>query len=222
MSATLEVASFDPQCAVRAASAGANRIELCRDYRAGGLTPSLTDIAFVKERVHVPVFVMIREHADGFVFSSGEHARMRISAREIIDVGADGIVFGALLVDGRVDENALREMVEAVAPKPVTFHRAFDEARDPLEALDAIIRCGGARVLTSGGQPTALEGAELIARLVERAGNDLIVIPGGAVRTENVLEILDRTGAVEIHSAARATEARVDPEEVRRLVEALA
>lgn len=222
MKATLEIACFSPEDAVVAARAGAHRIELCRYYDVGGLTPSVEDLEFVKERIDVPVFVMIRERAGDFVFFRDELERMKQEARELLASGADGLVFGALTKDRVVSEDALRDIVNLGTPTPVTFHRAFDLVADPLVALDVLKSCGVARVLTSGGKSVAMEGEKLLARLVQQGGDDLIVVPGGGVRSHNVDELINRTGAREIHSAARTTQAKVDPQEVGNLVKAIA
>ena len=218
MTVQLEIAAFDPASALRAAEAGADRIELCRDAEAAGLTPPLAWIGEVTARVSVPVVVMIRSHANGFAFTKAEHAAMRDAAREALAAGAAGIVWGALRTDGTVDESALCALVEAVAPMPVVFHRAFDAARDQVEALDTLMACGATRVLTSGGAPTALAGADRLAELIRYAGDELTVMPGGGIRASNVAEVLRRTGARAIHSGASAPgHAMVDAAEVQRL-----
>ena len=148
--------------------------------------------------------------------------RMKSAARELLDNGADGLVFGALTNDGLVDEKALSEMIAVASDKPLTFHRAFDELADPLVALDVLKNYGVARVLTSGGKQTAMEGVNKVAKFVAEAGEDLIIVPGGGVRSHNVIELIERTGAREVHSASRTNGAHVDPKEVQRLVEALA
>ncbi|GAB5534937.1 MAG: hypothetical protein Rubg2KO_11860 [Rubricoccaceae bacterium] len=216
--ALLEIAAFELASALAAAEAGADRIELCRDASAGGLTPPMEWIETVTSQTDVPVVVMIRSHADGWTFTEAEHDAMRTDAQAAIRAGASGIVWGALCPDGTVDAPALRQLVDAVAPHPVIFHRAFDAARDLDEALDVLIACGVARVLTGGGPGRALDNADRIADLVRRAGEDLTVMPGGGVRAENVAEIFERTGAREVHSGASLTgDGRVDPAEVRNV-----
>ncbi|PAP76470.1 copper homeostasis protein CutC [Rubrivirga marina] len=218
----LEVAAFDPASALAAARAGAGRIELCRAAEVGGLTPPLDWVRAVTEAVDLPVMVMVRPHADGWTFSADEHAAMRESARLGVEAGAAGVVWGALRADGTIDGPALRALVEAVAPHPVTVHRAFDAARDLGEALDAILDAGAARVLTGGGPGAARTNADRLAALVRRAGDGLTVMPGGGVRARHVAELVRRTGAREVHSGASAPgSSRVDPDEVRRLRAAL-
>lgn len=219
---TLEIAAFDPDSALVAAQSGADRIELCRAPDVGGLTPPLDWVRDVTGAMEIPVVAMVRAHADGWTFSADEHAAMRDDACKLIEAGAAGVVWGALLEDGTIDAESLRSLVEAVAPHPVIVHRAFDAARDPMEALEAVLEAGAQRVLTGGGDTTAYDGIDRLATLVQRAGDDLVVMPGGGVRHTNVAEIVRRTHALEVHSAAsRPGDSRVDAEEVRRLRSAL-
>ena len=218
----LEVAAFDPDSALAAARAGADRVELCRAPEVGGLTPPLDWVRAVTEAVDLPVMAMVRPHADGWTFSPAEHAAMRETARRTIEAGASGVVWGALRADGTIDGPALRALVEAVAPHSVTVHRAFDAARDLDEALDAILEAGASRVLTGGGSGGALANAGRLAALVRRAGDALTVMPGGGVRADHVAELVRQAGAREVHSGASAPgSVRVDPDEVRRLRAAL-
>ncbi|WP_095515688.1 copper homeostasis protein CutC [Rubrivirga sp. SAORIC476] len=214
----LEIAAFDPASALVAARSGADRIELCRDAAAGGLTPPLDWVREVTEATDLPVVVMVRAHADGWTFSPTEHAAMREDARRVLDAGAAGIVWGALDRTGRIASDALRALVETAGPSPVIVHRAVDAARDLDEAMDALVACGARRVLTSGGTANALAGADRLAHLIERLGADLAVMPGGGVRASNVAEVVPRTGAREVHSGASLPgSGHVDAIEVRRL-----
>lgn len=218
MPPTLEIAAFDPDSALAAAGAGANRIELCRGASAGGLTPPLSWIESVVAQVPIPVVTMVRSHADGWTFRSDEHAAMRRNAQAAIRAGATGVVWGALRSDGTVDEPALRALVDAVAPHEVVFHRAFDATPDLDAALDTLLACGVARVLTGGGPGAAPSNVDRLADLVRRADGRLTVMPGGGVRAENVAAVVRHTGAREVHSGASAPgSSRVDPEEVVRL-----
>ncbi len=231
----MEVAAFDLASARAAAHAGADRIELCRDASAGGLTPPL---AWTREMCSpasggpasgaVPVVVMIRAHAEGWTFTPEAHDAMRADAREAVRAGATGIVWGALREDSTVDETALRAMVRVVAPVPVIFHRAFDATPDLDAALGTLIASGVARVLTGGGPGRALDNADRIADLRRVARGRIGILPGGGVRSGNVAEIVRRTGATEVHSSASGAGAHaaasraVDPSEVRSLRAALA
>ena len=117
--------------------------------------------------------------------------------------------------DGRVDVETTREMVEASGGLPVTFHRAFDETPDPIEALDRVVDSGAARILTAGGRSTALDGSAVLADLVRRAAGRIVIIAAGSVRAENVVELIARTGVREVHARFE------DEARTRRLVDLL-
>lgn len=188
--------------ALAAERGGAGRVELCDALHDAGTTPSAGMIAAVKARVRVPVFVIVRPRGGGFLYSDAEVDVMRRDVEIARGLGADGIVVGALRPDATVDVPRTRALVDAAAGLPVTFHRAFDLTRDHEEALNALMSCGVARVLTSGGAPTALEGADAIAALVARAreaGDALVVMAGGGLRESNVAEVIRRSGVREIH-----------------------
>lgn len=222
MRALLEIAAFDLDSARTAVASGADRVELCRDASAGGLTPPP---AWTREMCagEIPIVVMIREHARGWTFTPEEHEAMRADARAAVEAGASGVVWGALREDGTVNEPQLRAMVEAVAPVPVIFHRAFDATPDLDAALDTLIASGVARVLTGGGPGRALDNADRLTALRVRARTRIEILPGGGIRSHNVAEVVRRSGAAEVHSGASgAVPGVVDPEEVRALRAALA
>jgi copper homeostasis protein len=203
------------EAAVAAEAAGTARLELCVDLPAGGTTPPIALVRAVTARVAIPVFVMVRPRGGGFVYSAAERAIMRRDIGAVAAAGAAGIVVGALLEDGRVDVDTTREMVEAASGLPVTFHRAFDEAPDPIEALEHVVDAGAARVLTSGGAPTAREGADVLAQLVRRGGDRIAIVAAGGVRAENVAALLARTRVREVHARFE------DEAGTRRLVDLL-
>ena len=185
--------------ALAAERGGARRLELCDALFDGGTTPSAGMIAACKNRVSIPVFVIIRPRGGGFVYSSSEVDVMRrdiIAAREL---GADGVVIGVLRPDGSVHEEHTRVLLDAAAETPVTFHRAFDFTPDLGRALEALVKCDVTRVLSSGGAPTAREGAAKLGSLVRQAGDRLVVMAGGGVREENVREIVATSGVREVH-----------------------
>ena len=201
--------------AVAAESAGSARLELCVELSIGGTTPPIALVGEVAARVSVPVFVMIRPRGGNFVYSPAERAVMRSDIAAVTAAGAAGIVAGALSRDGRVDVETTREMVDAASGVPVTFHRAFDETPDPNEALERVVEAGVARVLTSGRAAFALDGADVLADLVRRAGPRIVILAGGGVRAENVVELIARTGVREVHARFE------DEARTRRLVDLL-
>ncbi|HEV7388277.1 MAG TPA: copper homeostasis protein CutC [Gemmatimonadaceae bacterium] len=184
-------------CAERA---GAGRIELCAGLNDAGTTPSAGLIAAAAERCRIPVFVLIRPRGGGFVYSDDElHVMMR-DVEMASSLGAEGIVIGALDASARIDLPKTRKLVSAAKDLPVTFHRAFDLVANLGEALDQLIEVGVARVLTSGGANTALEGAPRIAALIKQAAGRIGIVAGGGVRENNVREIITLTGVKEVHA----------------------
>ena len=189
-------------CAL-AEQGGADRVELCSALIEGGLTPSTGAVRVARELApKIGIMAMVRPRGGDFCYSDSEFAVMERDTRALIDAGADGIVTGLLRPDGSVDEERTRRLVEIAAPKPVTFHRAFDMSAEPFEALEAIVRTGCTRVLTSGQEPSAFEGAELLAALVAKAGGRISIIVGGSVRERNIAKLVRLTGATEFHFQA--------------------
>jgi copper homeostasis protein len=188
-----------PESALAAQAGGAGRVELCANLVEGGTTPSAGMIAVTRERLSVPLFVIVRPRGGDFLYSSDEVDVMRRDIAVAASLGAAGVVLGALTADGEVDMATTRQLLEDARPMQVTFHRAFDATRDPMEALGALLALGVDRVLTSGGAPSALAGVRTIARLVERAGDRLVVLAGGGITEENAGEVVRETGVSEIH-----------------------
>ena len=201
----LEVCLESIESAVAADRGGAQRVELCANLLEGGTTPSAGTIRVVRERVHVAIQVMIRPRGGDFLYSEPEFASMRHDIRVAKELGADGIVLGLLNADGTVDVERTRELVEIASPLPVTFHRAIDVSRNLFDALEAVIATGAARVLTSGGEPSVVDGAKTVARMVQKAGDRILVMPGCGIRRDNILEIARETGAHELHIALDET-----------------
>lgn len=195
----LEACVDSTESAVVAAEAGADRIELCANLVEGGTTPSAGSIRAAIADVAADVFVMIRPRGGDFVYSRRELDIMLHDIDLAGRLSAAGVVFGCLTPDGDVDRRATGQLIAASRPLPVTFHRAFDVAREPYEALECLADLGAARVLTSGQQPTALEGLALIADLVRIAGNRIIVMPGVGIDASNVVRVAEATGASEFH-----------------------
>ena len=199
--------------ALAAERAGADRIELCDNLNDGGTTPGAGLIAAVAERMRLPVFVLIRPRAGGFVYSDDEFDTMVRDIGLAVRMDIAGIVAGALTSDGRVDAERTRTLVKAAAGLPVTFHRAIDSAVNLPAALEEAIEAGASRVLTSGGAATALEGVDLIAALVDQARARITVVAGGGIREHNVRDVISRTGVREVHARL------VDEAQMRGLIE---
>ena len=178
-------------------------MELCAGIPEGGTTPSYGMIRNARESINIALNVIIRPRGGDFLYSENEILEMLYDIRVAKELGADGLVFGCLNPDGTVDMKNMSKLMEASGDTPVTFHRAFDHTNDPFQALENIIQLGCARILTSGCRPTALEGAELLGQLVEKAGDRIIIMPGCGVKESNIAEIARLSGAKEFHFSAR-------------------
>lgn len=193
------------ESAIAAEAGGADRVELFSSPLEGGVTPSAGLIATVRGNVTKNVHVLIRPRGGDFCYSALEFDIMRQDIEMAKRLHANGLVFGLVNPDGAVDIERTQKLVEASRPLPVTFHRAFDVCRDLEKAVENLISCGVDRVLTSGGEATAVEGMNCIANLVRIAGNRIIVMAGGAVRSANVRRIVEQTGIREVHAGLRST-----------------
>ena len=200
----LEICAGSVASALAAQEGGAVRVELCDNLLEGGTTPSHGAIAAAREQLRIALNVIVRPRGGDFLYDELEFEVMRRDVLACRELGVDGVVIGLLTADGDVDVVRTRELVELAAPMQVTFHRAFDVAREPLRAIEDVIATGCNRLLTSGQAPTALEGASLIATLVRIAGERLVVMPGAGVRAGNIGELVRQTGCREFHASARA------------------
>ena len=185
--------------AIEAQKGGAGRVELCENMHDGGTTPSAGSIRVARKNLHIPLFVMIRPRGGDFLYSDDEFEIMKEDIRMAGKLGADGVVFGMLMPDGAIDFLRMKTLVDLARPMAVTCHRAFDMTPDPLKAMDDLINLGIDRILTSGQQPTALEGSGLIRDLIAKANGRIIVMPGSGIKEHNIAELVRATGAKEVH-----------------------
>lgn len=199
----LEIAAFSFQSALLAANAGAHRVELCENAAEGGTTPSYGTLKLVKEKISLPAFPIIRPRGGDFLYNDEEFSIMQKDIQLCKQLGYEGIVVGLLNADGTVDTKRTSQLAELAYPLEVTFHRAFDRTVNASQALENIIDCGCARILTSGQHPTAADGKDLIKQLVQQADDRIIIMPGSGIRSSNIKAIADYTGAIELHSSAR-------------------
>ena len=213
------------EAAVASAAGGAGRIELCANLEVGGTTPAPALVERCVAALDIPVFAMVRPPGGSFVYARDEADAMARDVRAMAMAGAHGVVFGALTREAAIDVALMQRLVDLARPLPVTCHKAIDVARDLPEALDALLALGVPRVLTSGGAPTAADGAAMIARLVRQAGDGLVVMAGGAVRADNVAALVRATGVREVHARllrAPQTEPDTGRETIAAFVRALA
>ena len=197
----LEVCATTLASARAAERGGADRIELCSNLAAGGISPSAALLSAVLSAVSIPVHMLVRPRPGDFVFSSVEFQRMCGDVEKAKAAGAAGVAIGVLLPDGRVDVRRTRMLAELARPLHVTFHRAFDETPDRLEALEDVIRSGAETLLTSGGAPDMLAGANEIALIRKQAGTRLQIMAGAGLRVSNLADFVRRTGVYQLHGS---------------------
>ncbi len=218
----IEICCGSIQSAANAKAGGAVRVELCQGLVEGGTTPSPATIQYAVRELGLKVFVLVRPRGGDFCYNELEVKTMEEDVAFCKEAGASGIVVGFLHPDGSIDTELTRRFVELSAPLPVTFHRAFDECADPLNALEQIIECGCARILTSGCKPTAIEGAEMLHQLVKKADGRITILAGSGVTPENAVALREKTGVKEIHGSCKKTRPdgawETDAEEVRKLI----
>jgi copper homeostasis protein len=200
----LEICAGSVTSCLAAQEGGAARVEFCDNLLEGGTTPSYGAIASAREKLRIALNVIIRPRGGDFLYSDIEFEVMERDIAACKKLGVDGVVIGLLTADGDIDLLRTQALVELAAPMPVTFHRAFDVARDPFKALKDIIDAGCNRLLTSGQEASAPEGATLISRLREAAGERLVVMPGAGVRLNNIAQLVAETGCIEYHTSGRA------------------
>jgi len=185
--------------------AGADRIELCSALSEGGLTPShaLVEMAAIRA-LGAEVHPLIRPRPGDFQYSKDELAVMNRDIHAVDGLGATGMVVGALGPDGLLDMDACEQLIDSAEYKPVTLHRAIDVSASPRRVLEQAMTLGFKRVLTSGGQRSALDGASLIKALVAQAAGEIEIMACGGVRASNALAVVEATGVTDLHAAVRA------------------
>ena len=199
----LEVCAFTLETCIIAEGVGAKRVELCDNPLEGGTTPAYGFIRQVMERVNLDVFPIIRPRAGNFCYNTDEYQMMKYDIKACLDLGCAGISVGVQNVNGEIDVEGMKRVVDWATGMQVTCHRVFDTTPDPFIALETLIDCGVTRVLTSGHQSTAPEGSKLLAQLVEQASENIIIMPGAGVKSANLEQLILSCGANEYHTSAR-------------------
>ncbi len=238
MTSVLEIIGFNIESCIAAQDAGAGRIELCASPGEGGTTPSYAFIKEARKLLRIPLYVMIRPRGGDFLYSEAEYALMKQGIAVCKSLNCDGVVIGILDEAGNVDIDRCSRLVELAYPMGVTFHRAFDRVNDYKQSLKDVISTGCERILTSGLQPKCTDGLDVLADLIRLSNNDIIIMPGSGVTSSNARQIIEKTGASEIHSSASAKATSkmkyqnewmkesldhimVNTEEIRKMVEVL-
>lgn len=199
MKPLIEICLEGASSVLLAQQGGADRVELCSDLFEGGLTPSIGTVRTAKRIASIPINAMIRPRGGDFCYSDTEFEEMLEDVRAFKAEGVNGIVFGILTPEGDIDMERSRILIEEARPLSVTFHRAFDMTRDAYDSLEKLISLGVDRILTSGQEPSVLEGADLLAELVKRAGDRIIIMPGCGINERNFGKIQRLVGAKEYH-----------------------
>ncbi len=199
----LEVIAFDAVSCKLAAENGADRIELCANPHEGGTTPSYGMMKAARKSTHIQVFPIIRPRGGDFLYTKEEFEVMKDDIKAAQDIGCEGVVIGILSDDGTIDIERCQELVSLAGCMEVTFHRAFDRVKDPLLSLEQIIAIGCKRILSSGLFPTAIEGSSVLRALVTQADGRIKIMPGSGVRSNNIVQLANDTGAICFHSSAR-------------------
>ena len=196
----LEVCANSYESAINAEKGGTHRIELCENLAVGGLTPNFELAKKVISELNIPVFILIRPRDGDFNYSHEEFEQIKNDIILFKDLGCKGIVSGILTKNNNIDTPRTRKLIELSKPLEFTFHRAFDEATNPIEALYELIELKVNRLLTSGQKSTAIEGIELIKKLTTISNKKIIIMPGSGVNSDNILEF-KKIGSKEIHGS---------------------
>lgn len=197
----IEICLDSPQAALLAQEYGAQRVELCANLLEGGTTPSWGCIKATRKAIEIGLFVLIRPRGGDFYYNNYEIEQMKYDIEACRTLGVDGVVIGALDIEGNVDLKTIRMLVELARPMQITFHRAFDRCKTPFEALEQLIDLGVDRILTSGQAPKVDQGLALLERLIQEAKGRIGILPGSGVNPQNVSR-LKAIGATEFHFTA--------------------
>ena len=203
-----EICANSVESCLAAQEGGADRVELCAGIPEGGTTPSYGEIKLARKLLtKTKLHVIIRPRGGDFLYTPLEIERMEEDICLCRELGVDGVVIGCLTEEGEIDREANRRLVELARPMSVTFHRAFDRTADPMKALEDIISLGCNRILTSGQQPKAIDGINLLAQLEKKLKEyplpPIQLLAGSGVNEENIRQIFDATGIHEYHFSAR-------------------
>jgi copper homeostasis protein len=214
----LEVATFDITSAEIALNSVADRIEFCADINSGGITPDLEELRYLKEKYSKPIHVMIRPVGGGFLYTDSEFTQMQKSIIEFSTANADGFVFGILDENQEIDIDKNKTLIDLANGKPCVFHRAIDRTKNIFESTEKLIELGFKEILTSGGENSAMEGKENLKKLVENYSDDIKILIGGGVRSNNISELKNVTKGQYFHSSAVLSyESFANADEIKKL-----
>jgi copper homeostasis protein len=200
---TLEICVDSLELAQAAVRGGADRIELCGPLDDGGITPSADLAIAVRKAINIPIAMLVRQRTGPFTVSDSEFEAMKQQIGFARRIDMDIVVLGILRPDKTIDLQRTRQLVQLAHPMHVTFHRAFDESPDLDEALQAVMRTGATRLLTSGASASAVSGTPIVDRLQHAAGDQLSLIVCGGITPNNIASVLQHAAIKEVHAALR-------------------
>jgi len=203
MGFAFELCAFNIQSAIIGQKAGAKRVELCDNPMEGGTTPSYGTIKQTREKISIELYPIIRPRAGHYNYDAEEWEIIRKDILLCKELGCDGISIGTQKADGEIDMQRMKKIIEWAYPMGVTCNRVYDGVPDPFKSLEELIECGCERILTSGQKSAAPEGAELLAKLINQAEDRIIIMPGAGVKSSNIEQLINQTGAREFHGSAR-------------------
>ena len=199
----MEVCAFNIQSAIIAEKAGAARVELCDNPVEGGTTPSYGTIRQTREKISIFLYPIIRPRSGNYFYDDNEMAIIKHDIMMCKELGCNGISIGVQKINGEIDIDKFKQIVEWAYPMGVTCNRAFDVTPDPYKALENLIDCGCERVLTSGQKSAAPDAGETLNKLVQQAGDRIIVMPGAGIKSSNIQKLITESGAKEYHGSAK-------------------
>jgi copper homeostasis protein len=175
-------------------------------------------IAAVRKKISIGLQVMIRPRGGDFCYSADEFSIMQRDILIAKQLGAGGVVFGLLTLEGQIDKPRMQQLVELARPMKVTCHRAFDMTADLPQALEDLVELRVDRVLTSGSQRSAIDAMPTLKQMVQNAHGRIVVMACGEISISNVKAVVNYTGTNEIHaglgesvaSAMRFRNSRID------------
>lgn len=200
---SLEVCAFNIQSSIIAEKAGAVRVELCDNPVEGGTNPSYGTIKRVREKLSIKLYPILRPRSGNYFYDDEDFAIIKEDIRICKELGCDGISVGIQKINGEIDIERFKQIVEWAYPMGVTCNRAFDATPDPFKALEDIVAAGCERVLTSGQASAAPDAGILLGKLVQQANGRISIMPGAGVRSSNLQKLITESGAYEYHTSAR-------------------
>ncbi len=198
----LEVAVDSLEALKAAEEAGADSIELCAHLDEGGVSPPDQLLSEAVALAKVPIRVMVRPRSGDFIYTNKEFQLMKDEILRATKAGVEGVVLGMLFNEKEIDVKMTKTLVDLARPMKLTFHRAFDLLKNPLQAFDDVIATGADTLLTSGGAESAEQGVEMLAKLVKKSKGRISILAGGGVRGKNVAKIVRTTGVRAVHVGA--------------------